>query len=155
MPLKPMPIQERFWRHADKSGDCWLWTAHRVPNGYGKFMLRGAGMWAHRIAWELTHGPIPSGMHVCHRCDVPSCVNPAHLFLGTATDNQRDSVAKGRHIRGERVGGHRLSENDVKQIRAMRGLLTQGQIAANCGVSQTLVSAVLRGKVWAHVVGTS
>ena len=92
--------EERFWRHVDKAGDCWLWTKAVDSRGYGRFGLKGAnaGGWvlAHRYAFQLTRGPIPDGMHVCHTCDVRNCVNPDHLFLGTALDNMRDMIAKGR-----------------------------------------------------------
>lgn len=78
---------------------CWLWTAALNTYGYGKMgRTREEGPeGAHRIAWRLLKGPIPLGMFVLHRCDMPACVNPEHLFLGTQADNIRDSVIKGRH----------------------------------------------------------
>ena len=86
----------RFWAHVDKSGNCWLWTASTKSDGYGAYHLAGVRGYAHRLAWELTHGPIPAGLYVCHHCDTPPCVNPAHLFLGTAKDNTADMLRKGR-----------------------------------------------------------
>jgi hypothetical protein len=122
------------------------------PHGYGKFMLDGVGQWAHRVAWALAFGPIPAGMHVCHKCDNPRCVRPAHLFLGTVTDNQRDSVRKGRHIKGEAVGNAKLTEAQVKDIRhRFRAGTTQRELAASYGVAQTAVSAIVRRVTWAHV----
>lgn len=76
---------------------CWHWSAARHAYGYGKIGLEKGNGLAHRIAWALFVGPIPEGMFVCHRCDVPWCVNPAHLFLGTHQDNVDDMVAKGRN----------------------------------------------------------
>jgi hypothetical protein len=107
------PLEPRFWSKVAKTTetDCWFWKASIDVNGYGQFGLApgqfGAKTWtmakAHRVAWILTHGEIPPGMYLCHTCDMPRCVNPAHLFLGTQTDNMRDCVAKDRHGCG-RVG---------------------------------------------------
>lgn len=90
----------RFWRHVDKSGDCWVWTARRAKGskGYGLTTIGRVTVKAHRLSWQLANGPIPSGLHVCHRCDNPPCVRPDHLFLGTHQDNMADKVRKGRHL---------------------------------------------------------
>ena len=77
---------------------CWLWLGSARPNGYGLFFLGGKTVGAHRAAWMLVRGPIPSGLFACHHCDVPACVNPAHLFLGTAKDNAADMDSKGRRV---------------------------------------------------------
>lgn len=90
-----------FWDKMDKSGDCWLWTSNRLTNGYGQFTIKGRSkspILTHRFAYELTYGPIPKGMHVCHKCDVKLCCNPDHLFLGTPADNANDCVRKGRRV---------------------------------------------------------
>ena len=87
----------RFWRHVDKSGNCWIWTASRYPNGYGVFGIsRKSLMSAHRYSWTLANGEIPPGICVLHRCDVRTCVRPDHLFLGTQQDNLADMTEKGR-----------------------------------------------------------
>jgi hypothetical protein len=95
-------IEERFWLKVNKSGPvvrddlgpCWVWTGRTRNTGYGGF---GRSWLAHRFAWELTNAPIADGLCVLHRCDNPPCVNPAHLFLGTQADNNRDCGAKGRN----------------------------------------------------------
>lgn len=89
---------ERFWGKVQKAGqgDCWQWTASKDRRGYGRFRLPTCHIGAHRIAYELTFGPIPEGLEVCHTCDNPGCVNPSHLVLGTHADNMRDSRDKGR-----------------------------------------------------------
>lgn len=89
----------KFWRKINRVGenDCWIWLRGTSRN-YGGFSLAGKYVSAHRFAWEITNGPIPSGLDVLHRCDNPPCCNPAHLFLGTQADNNRDMVRKGRHV---------------------------------------------------------
>jgi hypothetical protein len=76
--------------------DCWLWTSSSMNGRYGGFWADGKPQYAHRLAFILAHGPIPAGLSVLHDCDVPMCVNPSHLFLGTQTDNMRDASQKGR-----------------------------------------------------------
>ena len=99
-------VEERFWSKVDRSGKCWLWTAAKMKGGYGGFKWAGRMWRAHRAAWLLTYGHIPDNLMLCHTCDTPACVNPAHLFLGTAADNARDAAAKGLTLKGDRNGNH-------------------------------------------------
>lgn len=90
-------MAERFWVRVDRAegAACWHWLRAVTRDGYGYFHY-GRARLAHRVAYELTHGPIPEGMQVCHQCDNPGCVRPDHLFIGTAQDNADDKVRKGR-----------------------------------------------------------
>lgn len=87
-----------FWERVDTSGDCWIWTASKHPDGYGQVTWRWNGrnivQTTHRFSYEINVGPIPPGMLVCHRCDNPPCVRPDHLFVGTHADNMRDKQQK-------------------------------------------------------------
>lgn len=93
-------LRQRFAAKVRRTPDCWLWTGSATPCGYGQMWVgrRGDGgpLYAHRIAWQLSHGPVPEGLSVLHHCDTPACVRPDHLFLGTHTDNMRDASRKGR-----------------------------------------------------------
>lgn len=103
---EPRPLERRFWPKVQKSDGCWLWVGGGdSATGYGRIRSGGRGApqpLAHRVAWELTYGPIPDGLWVLHHCDTPRCVRPDHLFLGDAQANVDDAVAKRRQSHGER-----------------------------------------------------
>jgi len=148
-----------FWNNVIKSRGCWTYKRTSV-RGYGKIKAYGRHMRAHRFVWELTNGPIPAGLLVCHSCDNPACVRPDHLFLGTNADNNRDMWAKGRanpsgpknRARGERSNRTILKDDDIRRIRQLRVAgLSQQKIADEIGVHQTQVSRIVRHVAWAHV----
>jgi len=143
---------DQFWARVDKSGACWLWTGGTHRHGHGLVRRNRWRAFAHRYAWELLIGPIPDGMNVCHNCpggDNPRCVNPAHLFLGTQADNMRDMGRKDRVAFGERSGGAKLTEEQVRAIRRRRadGLLLR-EVADEFGCSMQQVSRIVRGELW-------
>lgn len=101
--MKPQNAEASFWRKVNRSagpGSCWEWMG-RKSRGYGSLTRKtphGTFIRAHRYAWYLANGPIPDGMVICHKCDNPGCVNPAHLFIGTQDQNNKDRAAKGRTV---------------------------------------------------------
>ncbi len=109
--------QSRFFGKVRQGPDCWLWIGAKSPDGYGSFWWDLVVQKSHRVSWQIHFGPIPDGLLVCHRCDNPSCVNPAHLFLGTAKDNTADCMQKGR--RNTPVG-HTRPADVVRRIAAAR-----------------------------------
>jgi hypothetical protein len=115
-----MPRTARpFIEWLDQSGGpdaCWPFTGGCSSNGYGNSWANGKSALAHRVAWERERGPIPSGLDVLHRCDNPPCCNVRHLFLGTDSDNIRDSVAKERHHNARKthcLRGHPFEGNNL------------------------------------------
>lgn len=98
----------------EPNSGCWIWTGGKFGNGYGAVSLDGRHMPAHRASYMVNVGPIPEGLWVLHRCDNPPCINPAHLWVGTHSDNAKDCYAKGRGARNER---RKLSPEIVSLLR--------------------------------------
>lgn len=164
-------VIEKFWSRVDKNGPvaregltpCWLWLGSTHKAGHGQTAVKGRkGLYyTHRLAWEIANGPVPNGMCVCHECDVPSCCNTEHLFLGTRGDNMRDMWSKAR--------GKKAIENLAAGPIAMRARSTIGDaqivgifldriagertadIAVRFGVSYGTISSILRRTNWKHV----
>jgi hypothetical protein len=145
--------RERFerWTARCPMSGCWLWLGSAKPNGYGQFMAATRLLvYAHRFSWEAHHGPIAKGKQVCHRCDVRSCVNPSHLFLGTHDENMDDMVAKARHAHGERGGRASFTNTQAAEIRrrVLAGEISRGRLARELGVSRTSVGRVVLAQTY-------
>ncbi len=152
-----MTLGERFWSKVSKTdGDgCWHWAAGLTPKGYGNFNSgKGRSSRAHRVAWELANGPVPTGLLVCHRCDNPSCVRPDHLFLGTDADNMSDKAAKGRGTAPPTWTGAdhpraRLTEECVRQLRILAELgIPSTWMAERYGVSRHTAARAAAGRTY-------
>jgi hypothetical protein len=149
--------EQRFWSKIScREGEnaCWVWSGRPGNHGYGQLSFPGGRvMLAHRIAWELTYGPIPRGLCVCHTCDNRLCCNPRHLFLGTNADNVADRHAKGRTRTGASLGQDhgmaKLTESEVLAIRSSSDSLAA--IARRFGISDVHVGRIRRGKNWRHI----
>ena len=131
---------------------CWVWTGNLVGSlGYGGLRVGNKTPRAHRVSWELFRGPIPAGMHVLHKCDVPSCVNPDHLFLGTHLENMRDKERKGRGNQptGVRNAKTTLSPDAILDIRLSTA--RPCYLARLYGVSWTTIQNIRLRRTWRHV----
>ncbi len=145
-------LGDRFWAKVDKSGDCWLWMASKSLTGYGRYRHGGKHRQAHRLALEERLGShLGQDLHACHHCDVPSCVNPDHLFAGTREENMADRKAKCRH---ERCGPHKLNPVAIQVIRYFAkkgGWGWQTRVARAYGINVSTVRRIINGEMWSHV----
>lgn len=152
MPEYNSTLENRFAKHVypcPMTG-CWLWTGYLIRSGYGQIALVGK-KWkvmtpAHRASWLIHNGNIPDGMWVLHRCDVRSCVNPSHLFIGTRKENVKDMLMKRRQATGERHGRAKLNNESVLEIRS--SLESSSKLAARYGVSTEAIREVRVNNTW-------
>ncbi|HDZ39497.1 MAG TPA: HNH endonuclease [Marinobacter sp.] len=151
----------RFWFSVDRKGsdECWIWHGIKaLPNDYGFVYGRhsvyigngkSVSYRAHRFAWMLANGEIPAGMCILHKCDVPLCVNPRHLEIGTVRDNNRDAMRKGRVTHGEDVNTAKLTEDQVREIFCSpKGY---SELGREYGVDPTNIMKIKRGESWKHL----
>jgi HNH endonuclease len=154
-----------FWSKVDRSGgedECWIWTrAVYGNNGYGALKVNGKKVAAHRYSYELHYGIVPKDKDVCHRCNNRLCVNPRHLYLGTAKDNVSDAIKSGTHhfapgasLQGIDNPSARLTESEVLEIYYRVWSGEPGiRLAAEYGVSEQEVSRIKNGQTWAWLTG--
>ena len=155
-------VVKRFWRKVVKGSadECWAWTGAKSRPGYGVLTMmdpKPVNRLAHRLSWAIAHGDPPPDMAVCHTCDNPPCVNPAHLFLGTRGDNLADMRRKGRgspppHYTGSKHHSTPFTEADVLEIRAACAAgANQSAIARKWGVSSNAINRIVHRKSWTHI----
>lgn len=160
-PFRQPPAEERFWLQVDKRGpdECWEWQGAK-SKGYGRLWRNGKLIQATRLSYEMHKGPIADGLFVCHACDNKACVNPAHLWLGTNSDNILDAVAKGLHhsppppkAHGEQHSQARLTAKQVIEIRQRYagGGVTQQSLANEYGVCREHIRDIIAHKKWRHL----
>lgn len=148
-----MTVAETFdenWKFNESTG-CWEWT-RALLEGYGQLWVDGKHTLAHRYAWERENGPAGK-LWVLHKCDNRRCVNPHHMFLGTKVDNAIDMNAKGREARGAKHGHAKLTEQDVRDIRAavVSRTARQCDLADRYGVTRSVISTIISREAWTHV----
>jgi hypothetical protein len=146
-------MNQRFWSKTTASGNgCIEWLGASLKAGYGLFKIAGTrhNILAHRYAYEEKFGPVPYGMYVCHRCDNPRCVNQDHLFVGTPKDNVQDMIQKDRRVikslSNESSPSAVLTDKQVLEMRALRGVMTQRAMAQKFGIGTSQVSRIMRGQ---------
>ena len=151
--------EERFWNRVNKNGPehptlgrCWLWTG--PPHGDTGY-ARVGHTYVHRYAYAVTYGPIPADrrIQVLHSCDVSLCVNPRHLWLGTAKRNEQDKILRGRKPQGAEVTGSKLTEDQVREIRERyrTTAVTYLELAREYGVNKPRIGQIIRRVAWKHV----
>jgi hypothetical protein len=148
------PVQSFHSKYKKQQGGCWLWTAS-AKSRYGAIALgNGKRTSAHRFSYELYFGVIPEGLNVCHRCDVPKCVNPKHLFLGTARENVNDCIKKARFILPPVPFGKKYrAKLNVETANKIRVLYSKNEtsyrkLASMFGVSAVTIGNVIRNEFW-------
>jgi HNH endonuclease len=152
--------ESKFWSKVaiqESRDKCWPWIGAISGGKYGRLTIKRMSYSAHRIAYTLTHGAIPKGMDICHKCDNPPCCNPDHLFAGTRKDNFDDAVKKGRIsplYATSRIT--KLTESDVREVLFLLkvGGKTQSEIANLFGVNQSEISRMKNKKRWKHVLSS-
>lgn len=143
----------RFWSRVRIGGpdECWIWARTTDRDGYGRFWAQKMDLRAHRISFWMHHGETPEGMCVCHRCDNPRCVNPAHLFLGSIVENRMDCVHKRRNTKGSAMHTAKLKEEDIPVIRdRKRSGARSVELAMEYGVSNSTIKRIVSGSMWRH-----
>lgn len=166
--MRDATLHERLMSRLMETEDGCLVFVGSNAGGYGQLSVNGRNQRAHRVAWELEHGPIPPGLHVLHYCDNPPCCRVSHLYLGTDMDNTRDKLSRGRAATGDRNGARTHPERWVRgeenykttlttdQVRAIRsrfalGNITRAELANEYGVHLKTIGNITRRATWRHV----
>jgi hypothetical protein len=130
---------------------CWVWKKCKDKNGYGKACFNSIRIRAHRLSYSTYKGEIQHAEIVCHTCDNPACINPAHLFKGDTKTNVQDKVLKGRQPKGEQITNSKLTAEQVIRIRKLRETLTLNQLSQLYKVSKSNLSDICNRHIWKHL----
>jgi hypothetical protein len=144
-------LKDRFLSHVAKKNnkDCWLWIGNKNKLGYGKIWNLGKHVPTHRMSWMIYKGKIPKGLFICHHCDNPSCVNPEHLFLGTAKDNHDDCISKNRIAFGKRNKSSKLTYDKAVEIRNLyKACKSMRKLGSVYNVSGNVIWHIIHNKTW-------
>ncbi len=141
---------ESFWKRVQKTDGCWEWPGPFSGSGYGYVYGDGTGhsLLAHRVSYVIHKGPIAPGLHICHACDNPKCVNPEHLWAGTHEENHKDALIKGRKHSSSIRSLVKLNAESVRRILALGPTTPTVQLAEMFGVHRSTILDVLRGSIW-------
>ena len=154
------PVEIRLLRRVafDEPDKCWLWVGATIAAGYAVLGTDAGSVRGHRLMWTIVNGPIPNGLEVCHKCDVPRCLNPRHLFLGTHAENMADAKAKGRmhnwsHYTNMPPQKPKISIARIAEMRELhrRHVLTYRQLAAKFRISISQVENIVTRRSWKHL----
>lgn len=152
--LRALPAEARFWHLCGKQPGCWAWEGY-TSAGYAALRRNGKHVKAHRLSYEITHGPIPDGLSVCHSCDNTVCTNWSHLFLGTHAINMADRDAKGRQgdHAGEANGRSKITLEQVGEIRSLWavGGQTKRELGRQYGITDTAIAQIVNNRTWRAV----
>lgn len=149
------PINEKLIYKIAKNG-CWIFQNALSRQGYGRIRIGNKNINAHRVSYEYHVGNIPMGMYVCHKCDNPPCINPKHLFLGTALDNNRDAIKKKRNagccLPGTKNIKAKLTEKQVLKMRKLRQSgMGYSRIGSFFGLTKSSTHKAIKGITWKHL----
>lgn len=138
----------------EPNSGCWLWLGRLNEWGYGVFRLDNKTVLAHRASWIVNYGEIPDGKKVCHSCDMPPCINPDHLWIGTDDDNAQDCIRKGRavHPRGCEHPNVSITEDQAMEIISRLRTEEDLAIATYIGCTENAVNLIRRNRTWRHLV---
>ena len=150
-------LHDRFWSFVTKTDGCWLWTGRSLNHGYGQYWVNGKRWIASRLAWHLTYGHIPANQQVCHKCDLPQCVRPDHLYLASQVRNLEDMRQKGRGklLLTRQGSANNKAKLTIAQVRDIQTLRQQGcswrRLGKHYGVCHTTIAAAVIGRTWKHI----
>ena len=146
-----IPLSEKIERNITRipESGCWIWMSTIEDSGYGRVCSGKKPFYAHRASYEQKYGKIPNGMMALHHCDIKSCVNPDHIFIGTQKDNMLDKVLKNRQAKGINHGNAKLTEDQVREIKSSSE--TSIKLAAKFNYSASMIREIKNGNLWKHL----